>query len=355
MDFSVDRCRRRPNCRRLLIYLDTSTFGKLANGNEGSGDLASALGRVLDQEQALCVGAPWHDDEVALLPVGRPLDLLVKTIRTYTLDVRMRFDQELIDRELFAAAREFSGEAATITWREAFRKDPDDPPLKPFQAEYLNSRHTFEHPAALLDEVSHDRATSRSLTEAHLELRSADLDWETVAAGNVDKQVEYLLGPLADPDFTAVAGARQQQLVEAWMEGGADMDAGSPTRKYLRFAHVASTATSLQDRYPAVAADPSGFCASDAVRYLPTIGLFCFLLAALSVDGRRTKPQPSDLHDLWHLTYGLSRCDIVTADKRSCELVRRRNLVPSGVILLEAHRLTEIADAVVESLPAAHQ
>jgi len=355
MNFSIDRCRRRPNSRRLLIYLDTSTFGKLANGDEGSGDLGSALGRALDQQQAVCVGAPWHDDEVALLRVGPTLDLIVKTIRAYTLDVRMRFDQELIDRELFAAAKQFSGEAPTITWREAFRKDPDNPPLKPFQAEYLNSLHRFEQPAAPLDEVSHDRATSSSLTEVHVELRGAGLNWEEVAAANVDKQVEYLLGPLADPGFTAVAGARQQQLVEAWMEGGADMDAGSPTRKYLRFMHVASTATNLRDQYPAIAADPSGFCASDEVRSLPTIGLFSFLLAALSVDGRRTKPQPSDLHDLWHLTYGLSRCDIVTADKRSCELVRRRNLVPSGVILLEAHRLSEIADAVVESLPAAEQ
>jgi hypothetical protein len=78
---------------------------------------------------------------------------------------------------------------------------------------------------------------------------------------------------------------------------------------------------------------------------LPTTRLFAFLLAALGADGRRTTPQPSDLHDMWHLTYGLSRCDVVTADRRSCERARKRGLVPAGVVL-EAHRLDAIAEAV---------
>src|SRR4051794_17847955 len=120
MDFTVECCRRRPNCRRLLIYFDTSTFAALARNDDGAGPLTRALRQALDEEHAVCVGSPWHDDEAALLRAGPKLDLITKAIRTYTLDVRMRFDEELIDRELSAAAREFSGEPDSITWREAF-------------------------------------------------------------------------------------------------------------------------------------------------------------------------------------------------------------------------------------------
>ena len=65
-------------------------------------------------------------------------------MRRYTLDVRMRSSEALIDQELDAAAREYSGETHTITWREAFECDPDDPPLKPFQADYLDRRQSME-------------------------------------------------------------------------------------------------------------------------------------------------------------------------------------------------------------------
>jgi hypothetical protein len=124
------------------------------------------------------------------------------------------------------------------------------------------------------------------------------------------------------------------------------MEAGSPLRRYLRFAEVASTAKNLGEKYPAVGSDPECFAASQAVRNLPTTRLFSFLLATLSVDGRSAKPSASDLHDLRHLTYGLSRCDVVTADRRTCALVRGRELAPDGVSLVEATRFDEIAEAV---------
>jgi hypothetical protein len=173
-----------------------------------------------------------------------------------------------------------------------------------------------------------------------------------VALANLDAQVKHLLGPLADPNFLETAEARQTELVREWLSRGAGMEPGSPTRKYLRFASLASTAKHLRERYPAIAKDPVGFCASDAVRQLPMIRLFAFLLAALSVDGRQTKPSASDLHDLRHLTYALSRCDVVTADKRSCALTRRRNLVPGGVQLIEATKFDDIASAIKRSVSA---
>jgi hypothetical protein len=332
-----------------LIYLDTSTFGALARGADETEPLADALRTALDSETGVCVGAPWHDDEAALLRFGSKLDRLVQTIRTYTLDVRMKFDEELINYELYAAAYAFTGEPYEMTWREAFRKDPDNPPLKPFQADYLNRKHAIEHPPAPVDEVQHDRGTSESLTEAHTYLRAEGVPWEEVAAANLDEQVRYLLGPLAGPGFLSLAEKRERAAIEDWLRGGPVMEPGSPTGKYLRVAHIASNARRMRERFPAIDADPQAFCASEAVRSLPMIRLFAFLLAALSVDGRRTRPQQSDLHDLWHLTYGLSRCDVVTADRRSCEITRGRNLVPQGVRLIEAHRFDEVAKAVAES------
>jgi hypothetical protein len=346
MSFQVDRCRRRPTSRRLLIYLDSSTHGAVAREDAGADELDAAIRTALDDETGICVGAPRHDDEVALLNLGSALDRVTRVIRRYTLDVRMRSPEALIDQELEAAATEYGGETYPVTWREAFECDPDDPPLKPFQADYLDRRDRPELPAALVDEVNDMRNTSERLLEAHRALRDRRFDWDTVAEANIEARVRYLLGPLADPDFSVVEQARRDDLVRAWNRGEDGAEAGSPTRRYVRFARVASNARALAERYPRVAADPSGFSWSDIVRYLPTIGLFSALIAALSLDGKRTTPQPSDLHDIWHLTYGLSRCDIVTADRRTVRLAIGRELVPTGIRLLEAHKLSDIASAV---------
>ena len=301
---------------------------------------------TIDEQAAICVGSPWLDDEVALLRFGPRLNRLVQAVRTYTLGLQMKSEGELIDFELSAAAREFSGQAVHITWEEAFRDDPDDPPLQPFQAEYLNERQGFQQPPADPEDVTHDRGTSESLSQAHEELREAELDWEEVATGNMEQQARYLLAPFGDPKSVDRANRLQRELVNEWPSGEPRMHAGSPVRKYLRLARVMSNAKGLRERFPAVGEDPVGFLESDAVRHLPMIRLFSFLLAALSVDGRRTKPQASDLHDLRHLTYGLSRCDIVTADRRSCLLARGRDLIPAGVTLREAHALGDVADAI---------
>lgn len=262
----------------------------------------------------------------------------------------MRFSEELITRELTAAARAFGGEPWDGDWKEAFEADPDRPPLSEFQAKYLNDRSHMEGAPALLDEVEHERATSVALSDVNQELRSSQHSWENVAQANLESQISYFLGPICDPEFPRKAAQRQTQLVDAWQRDPSNMEAGSPATRFVRYAQVASAAKNLRQRYASVAEDPAGFCASDAVSYLPVIRLFAFLLAALSIDGRRTTPQPGDLHDLWHLTYGLSRCDVVSADRRSCEIARGRNLIPEGVDLVEATQLDQIADAVLVRL-----
>src|SRR6266542_2409856 len=186
MDFSVERCRRHPDCKRLLVYFDTSTYACLTRGDDGAERLDGLLRRAIDEGSAICVGSPWLDDEVALLRFGPRLDRLVQAVRSYTLGLQMKFEEELIDFELSAAAREFSGQVVQITWEEAFRDDPDDPPLQPFQAEYLNDRERFQHPPAGVEDATHDRATSESLSRAHEDLREAALSWEEVAVGNME-------------------------------------------------------------------------------------------------------------------------------------------------------------------------
>src|SRR5689334_6396830 len=100
MRFDVDRCRRRPTSRRLLIYLDSSTFGAVARNDAGADELDAALRTAIDDEMGIGVAAPWHDDEVALLSFGSALDRVTGVIRRYTLDVRMRSSEALINQEL---------------------------------------------------------------------------------------------------------------------------------------------------------------------------------------------------------------------------------------------------------------
>ncbi len=309
-----------------------------------------ALDIAMERDAAICVGSPWHEDELALLGSGPTLNANVRTLRTYTRDLRMKFDNELISAELFAAAREFCEDREPLTWREAFRDDPDNPPLNAFQTRWMNEQYEVEGQPSLVDEAEHDRRTSEGLTAAHIELRG-NYEWSEIAEGNLKQQIRHYLAPLADPDYCAAYGtklAKQAALVMA--TGDTQAQAGSALLIYTRFAEVAYMANVIRERFPKIQAEPRAFCESEAVCNLPTMRLVSFLLAALSADGKRISPQRGDLHDLWHLTYGLSRCDIVTADRRSCELARGRGLVPSGVALFEGHHGLDEAAAAIEAL-----
>ena len=85
--------------------------------------------------------------------------------------MQMKDEDTLIDFELSAAAKEFSGENVEITWEEAFQDDPDQPPLEPFQAEYLNDRDGFQPPPLGYQDATYDRTTGEALAEVHEELR----------------------------------------------------------------------------------------------------------------------------------------------------------------------------------------
>lgn len=350
----VDGCRRRPNCRARLFYFDTSTYGVIARGDEGAERLSQLLSQALEDGSGICVGSPWIDDEVSLVQSETIHDRLRKTVRSLTLELRMKFSEVLINEELFAAGKAFSDESEPITWREAFDDDPDNPPLSPFQAQYRNKREGPEPRSGFVDEVEYDRTVSASLLEAHTELREAQLNWEAVAEANEAGRVNWLLGVLVDPNFLNEANAKQRNIVGASItQDEADAGPGSDMSKYLRFAQIASMARHLAEDYPRIAEDPVAFANSDELRSMPTVRLFSYLLAALSVDGRRTTGLDSDFHDLWHLTYGLSRCDVVTADKRSYALATERSLVPEGTELVRAHELVAIEHAVRKVLEQA--
>jgi hypothetical protein len=346
VEFDVDRCRRRPDTRVALIYLDSSTIDLIAKADPAAANVSASLTRARQEGRAIGVGSHWHDDEQALIPIGPTLNANVRTLRTYTQDLRMKFESELITGELFAAAHEFCGEVEPITWKEAFRGNPDEPPLTEFQAEWMNEREEFERRPATVEEVEHERRTSQSLNQANLQLRG-EHEWEAIAEGNLWQQIRHYLAPLADRNYYF---ATAEKLTAAAEQAGATGAPRSAASLYGRFAEVTHMANEIANRFSPISADPQAFCTSAAVTYLPTMRLFSFLLAALSADGKRVSPQAGDLHDIWHLTYGLSRCDIVTADKRSCELVHGRNLVPAGAQLFQAHHGLDQAAAAIDAL-----
>ena len=68
---------------------------------------------------------------------------------------------------------------------------------------------------------------------------------------------------------------------------------------------------------------------------MPTMVLYAYLRAGLAVHpGRKSKP--GDGYDINHLVRGLSRCDLVTADRGMFEMVRARHLLPAGCELFES-------------------
>jgi hypothetical protein len=58
-----------------------------------------------------------------------------------------------------------------------------------------------------------------------------------------------------------------------------------------------------------------------------------------------------DGYDIEHLTRGLSRCDLVTADSSMTELCRAYKLVPAGCQLCSYRELDAFQQAVEEAVP----
>src|SRR2546430_12805959 len=93
------------------------------------------------------------------------------------------------------------------------------------------------------------------------------------------------------------------------------------------------------------------FAVSDELAHMPAIRFPALFRAAIAVR-RGRKAGPGDGYDIAHLTRGLSRCDIVTADRAMTAIARERRLVPSGCQLFRTSETAEFHAAVEAAIAA---
>jgi hypothetical protein len=70
----------------------------------------------------------------------------------------------------------------------------------------------------------------------------------------------------------------------------------------------------------------------------------------LAADPTERKPRSRDGYDIEHLTIGLSRCDLVTADRSMTRIARERDLIPDGCQLFEFSDVAGLTAVVEQAL-----
>lgn len=154
---------------------------------------------------------------------------------------------------------------------------------------------------------------------------------------------------MADPHwFAAYYGRLQADLQRDADLVNPDISPGSPFTRLQAFVNKGSQTKWLIDRFPALRQRSEEFATSDELRQVPSIAYPAILRAGLAALPRR-RVKPGDGYDIAHLTQGLSRCDVVTADSGMAQLCRDRTLVPSSCRLLSYRELEQLPAVIEES------
>jgi hypothetical protein len=191
-------------------------------------------------------------------------------------------------------------------------------------------------------EVEHERGKELGLADAYEEDRAGGHNFEKVASDGFERMVQWKLGPLFAPEaFLAGFGARVDALGSE--QSVPSTEPGSDINRYLAWKINFDRVASLVDTYPDLPRRLDELKAE--LRQLPTLWYPALLRAALTCVPNR-KPRPSDGYDVEHLCRGLSRCDIVTADRAMVLLAKQHSLMPDDCLLLEYRDVAGLVAAV---------
>jgi hypothetical protein len=349
----VNALRRRPPGDRLLVCLDQSGLSSLVRDDEYAG-VRNALKTRVEAGALVCVRSDEHEDETLLAP--RELwDEIDRLSDELAIGIQFRSREEIEWTEIYAAAAAFLGqEPPQVLWREAFATDPHIPREKLFMTAFGGSfriRARFDPADWQIAEVEHEKDKEEPMTDVYEELRAKGISFVEMVEGNVAQMIRWKLGPLVDPErFKRDLLRRGAEWAATADMGQPDVSAGSPWSKALARGITATRTERLVERYPELAERASEFAASEQLRHMPTLAYPALFRAALAAT-RGRKARPGDGYDIEHLTRGLSRCDIVTADSGMTELCRTYKLVPSGCQLFSYRELDAFRDAVETALP----
>lgn len=343
--------RRRDEGDRLRVYLDQSTLGEL---------VTPARRRLLDLLRdgvaaglLICPAASEHRDETALAPATLYPHLEALS-RELSMGVNFYEADYIAAAEVSVAAAAFVGEPRDEPmWREAFREDPGT--ARPFVRGVADDAPVLGLASDLLRrEVEHEKSKAPPITGAYAAAREAGYTFEQQVEREFEEVIYWRLGPLANPQRFAAQKAGLAVEVEQELAAGR-LDPISPGTALSRYSAVGireARSESLLRRYPALEGRVAEFAASPELRAMPALR-YPALLHAAAAATRGRKFRGNDLYDFGHLTNGLSRCDLVTADSRMVQLCRNFPLIAEGVELFGARQLDVFEARLRERLAGA--
>lgn len=341
----VNALRRRGDGERIRVYLDQSTMSRLVD-DPARARLRELLVNGVQSERIVCPYSTEHTAESILAErLYVELDHLYEEL---CMGVDFYDDDRITWAEIHAAAADFAGEDPGPVWREAFRTNPDASRDELFPGGFrvvARLPHTDELVRA---EVRHAKEATLAIG-VYEEARAAGFTFEEQAEREFKATVLRELSPLVWPHRYAQQLARATEDV---VNAPANLDPlrpGNPVVKLQSLAMKKTRVRSLTERYPVVAEQPEAFVMSTAVTRMPMLRYPALFHAALALTPGR-KPKSGDRFDISHLTKGLSRCDIVTADSGMAQLCRDFGLVPDDCRLFGARELDALEASLAEVL-----
>jgi hypothetical protein len=350
---NVDDCRRRPPGDRVLVYLDQSSLSRMVR-EEAFAGLRELLLEEVRGGRLICPRSPEHDDE-SRLARANTWEQIDRLSHQLSPGARFRTAAEIENAEIRSAARYLVGRPIGELWEEAFTADPHTArePAVNFLGSEVMVRAVFRPVDADRAEVNHEKAKEDPLTEAYRETRS-EFSFEEICEANLHQLLEWKLGPLASTSkFMANYERRAREMAEEQARGEDPLRPGSAFRRWHAAHQRGQFIIDLCRELPELRDRAEEFFYGPGLRTMPSLLLFAYLRAGLAVTPGRTAKR-GDGYDIHHLIHGLSRCDIVTADRGMVEMVRARRLVPDGCQLFESSDINGLTAVVEAALSAEH-
>jgi hypothetical protein len=319
-----------------MVYLDQSSLSRMIRQPEVFDPLRELLMEEVHTGRVICPRSPAHADESVLAKQATWLEL-DHLAHDLSPGVRFLTAGEIENNEIRAAARELLGKNPEESWPEAFTANPNtstDPTIEIFGTE-LTVRPVLLPTGLDRAEVIHEKDKETALTDAYREVRER-FSFQEICEANLHALLEWKLGPLASTSkFLALLRRREREVAEERARGENPLRPGSALSKLYAVHQRAIFITELVRELPELRCRDAEFFQSRELRTVPSLMLQAYLRGGLEATrGRRAKP--SDAYDVVHLTHGLSRCDLVTADRGMVEMVEVHGLLPRDVALFES-------------------
>jgi hypothetical protein len=344
MELDVNRLRRRSPGPRVLVQLDQSTLSELALGDAHAATRELLMAGV-QAGKLVCPQSLGATDETLDLPeLWQPISDLHEEL---SMGIEFLDPKTIRQREVLAAAAAFcQQEPLYAIAEEAFDTDPQTPRDELF-AGGIRVIARFGPMDVRSEEVARAKAKETTLQRAYDQARALARSFEEQAAEEMDAMVRWVLGPLADPGFEAELARKRLAATRA-------LDVGDygPISKLTAVGERKVFAEALVENFPALSTRAQEFAKSDELTDMPALRYQALLRAGLATMPRRVA-QRGDGYDIDHLTSGLSRCDIVTADAGMWQLVHNHKLVPAACQIFPTRDMAGLHRAVDASLSSA--